>query len=224
MEKQSALQNEITLEKTFQSQWQVLAQAFTSDADLTGELYAEIAEQYTAIERHYHTLTHVADLLRLFEEYRSLVQSLETVQFAIWYHDLVYDPLQTNNEFLSADIAGQRLHQLSVPDPIILQVKALILATRHHTLLPGKDDFDSRLFLDCDLAILGANRERYAEYMQEIRQEYIKVPLSDYSKGRKLVLERFLERENIFLTAEFQERFEEQARDNIRFELNLLGE
>jgi predicted metal-dependent HD superfamily phosphohydrolase len=224
MEKRSTLYKDAGIDTSLQSQWHSLVQTLTSNQDLAEEMLAEITERYTVLGRHYHTLAHLVDLLRLFHEYRDLVQDQAAVQFAIWYHDFVYDPHQSDYEALSADIASQRLHRLAVPDPIILKVKRLILATRHHTLLPVREDLDCLLFLDCDLSILGADRERYAEYMQEIRQEYIKVPLSDYSEGRKAVLQRLLERETIYLTAEFQARFEEQARDNMQFELSLLGE
>lgn len=224
MEKHSTLYKAAGIDTDLASQWHGLVQTFTCNQDLAEEMLAEIIERYTALARHYHTLAHLVDLLRLFKEYRDLVQDQAAVQFAVWYHDFVYEPHRSDNEAQSADIAGQRLHRLAVPDPIILKVKRLILATRHHTLLPGKDDFDSRFFLDCDLSILGADRERYAEYMQEIRQEYISVPLSDYREGRKAVLQRLLERESIYFAAEFQARFEEQARDNMQFELSLLGE
>jgi predicted metal-dependent HD superfamily phosphohydrolase len=223
MEKRSTQHEEAGLDTGLEGQWYALIQTFSDDQDLAGEMFTEITERYTALGRHYHTLAHLAHLLRLFQEHRYLVQDQAAVQFAIWYHDLVYDPLKADNERLSADIAGQRLHSLSVPDPVILKVKRLIVATRQHALHPEKEDFDSQFFLDCDLAILGADRERYAEYMQEIRLEYSIVPLSDYSEGRKAMLQRFLAREAIYGTAEFQERFEEQARSNMQFELILLG-
>lgn len=222
MENDFTRPKDLDLDTSLQSHWHTLVRKFTNNQDLAEEMFAEITARYTEAGRHYHTLAHLTDLLRLFDEYRDLIQDQATVLFAIWYHDFVFDSHRSDNEALSADIASQRLHRLTVPDPIILKVKRLILATRYHTLLSGTDDFDSRVFLDADLAILGADRERYAEYMQEIRQEYITVPLSDYSNAREVVLQRFLEKDKIYGTAEFQERFEEQARDNIKFELTLL--
>jgi predicted metal-dependent HD superfamily phosphohydrolase len=224
MEHRLELQTQMELEEKLRDPWHDLLQKYTTDISLIEELYSEITGHYTALGRHYHTLSHLSNLLHLLYEYRSKLLDSESVEFAIWYHDLIYEPTQPHSEARSADIAAQRLQRLSFPPERIQKVKSMIASSFRHHLHPGADDVDGRFFLDFDLAILGADRQVYVDYLQEIRQEYIKIPLSDYTRGRKVVLQRFLEKEAIYFTAEFQERFEEQARDNIQFEMNLLGE
>lgn len=210
------------MERELKNQWCDLVQNFTADAGLAEELFAEIRSHYTAMGRHYHTLAHIAHLLCLYHTYHFKLEDPESVQFAIWYHDLIYEPGHSDNEARSAEIAGQRLGRLAFPEPKVQQVQSLILATHYHRQDSQMDHLNGRFFLDCDLSILGADRERYVEYIQEIRQEYIMVPLAAYKRGREAVLQQFLQKGTIYQTAELRERFEVQARSNIQFELMLL--
>jgi predicted metal-dependent HD superfamily phosphohydrolase len=43
-----------------------------------------------------------------------------------------------------------------------------------------------------------------------------------YNKGRKQVLKHFLDRDSLYFTEYFKEKFETQARKNIKRELELL--
>ena len=210
------------LKDQLKGQWQDLVRSYSPDPGTGDELFAEIKEHYSAQGRYYHNLAHLHHLLSLLDEFRLMLAEPDTLAFAIWYHDLIYDPIRPHNEARSADVAAQRLHQLKMPPDKIQRVKSLILATHRHLLAPTIDDYDGRFFLDSDLSVLGASRETYIAYMQAIRQEYIMVPLAVYRNGREQVLQRLLDREHIFLTTELRERLEEQALSNIRFELQLL--
>lgn len=57
--------------------------------------------------------------------------------------------------------------------------------------------------------------DRFREYHEGIRREYALVPDLIYNLKRKQALKRFLARERIFLTEEFRERYETQARENL---------
>jgi predicted metal-dependent HD superfamily phosphohydrolase len=208
-------------EQRLKSQWHDLARVYSAEVGLAEELFTEIKNHYTSHNRHYHTLSHLSHLLRLFNEFRSALTCPDCVAFAIWYHDLIYDPAQPFNEAKSADVAVQRLHRLQVPEAKILRVKNLILATERHQLSSATDDFDGRFFLDCDLSILGADRKAYVDYLQEIRQEFSMVSLAAYRRGREAVLQGFLQQEWIYQTPGLRERFEGQARSNLQFELSL---
>ena len=73
-----------------------------------------------------------------------------------------------------------------------------------------------------DLAILGANEETYKEYSKAIRKEYAWVSEPAYRKGRKKVLQSFIERESVYFTDEMKIRYEKQARKNINSEIKVL--
>jgi predicted metal-dependent HD superfamily phosphohydrolase len=86
------------------------------------------------------------------------------------------------------------------------------MATRHDAT---PTDSDEQLLVDIDLSILGANRERFAEYDRQVRAEYSWVPGFIYNMKRKGVLKAFLARPSIYNTSYFRERYEQQARINL---------
>lgn len=72
------------------------------------------------------------------------------------------------------------------------------------------------------MAVLGSPQERYAQYINNIHNEYSFLDSKSYKCLRTKVLQSFLLIPNIFATKEFREKFEEQARKNIQEELNNL--
>lgn len=92
------------------------------------------------------------------------------------------------------------------------RVRALIMATCHDAV---PDDDDARLLVDIDLAILGAEPTRFAEYDQQVPAEYRWVPGWLYRRKRKEVLAGFLARPAIYGTERFRERLEARARQNL---------
>jgi len=78
------------------------------------------------------------------------------------------------------------------------------------------------LFLDFDLEVLGRERSEYVVYMRQIRREYNQFTDDMYRHGRRAVLEKFLERERLFFSEEFFEKFEETAKENLRWETGAL--
>jgi predicted metal-dependent HD superfamily phosphohydrolase len=88
----------------------------------------------------------------------------------------------------------------------------LIMATKHHS--PPADS-DAALVVDVDLAILGQPEQRFAEYEQQIRQEYAWVPQPIFTSKRSEILQRFLDREHIYATESFRQKYEARARQNL---------
>lgn len=152
-------------------------------------------------------------------EYGALLEPA-AVLFAVWLHDVVYNTLKDDNETRSAEFAGKLLARIGAGEPLTGIVKQLILATREHRPLLGSDD-EAR-FLDADLAILAAPPERYRQYSKEIRQEYYWVPAFMYGRKRIAILEEFLQRGRIFLTSRMAGAPEQQARENLRWEIESL--
>src|SRR5262249_59491880 len=96
-----------------------------------------------------------------------------------------------------------------------------VLLTKTHQARPA--DLNGQVLLDADLAILGATPEEYAAYARAIRGEYAWVPDDGYCRGRRAVLEAFLQRPRVFSTARLAELREAAARSNLRAELRELG-
>src|SRR6185295_1221583 len=112
------------------------------------------------------------------------------VEIALWFHDAVYDVHRHDNERRSADWARDALAGAGVAATAIARVEALVMATRHATTTPGSAD--EELLVDIDLAILGADAARFAEYAAQIRREYAHVADAEFRAGRSAVLAAFL--------------------------------
>lgn len=180
----------------------------TGDAALLERLLAS----YTQPQRHYHTLQHLAECLDLFDQVAHLAQRPGEAALALWFHDAVYIPQGHDNEARSAAWAGEALQAAGADQEVIARTQALIMATAHHQ---AQEEGDARLVIDVDLAILGAEPARFAEYEQQVRAEYASVPVELYRQKRGELLARFLERAAIYRTTELHTRLEERARMNL---------
>ena len=186
------------------------------------ELYQNLTDLYNSEDRFYHNLSHIEALLKLSEEHQHLLESQESIDFVIWYHDAIYDASKSNNEEESAQLAKKDLAKLGLDANVIENCYDLIIATKTHQLSKGLDSFDSQFLLDIDLSILASERDQYIEYTQHIRKEYTIYPDSIYKEGRKKVLRHFLEMEHIYKTELFQNSWEFRAKENLSYEISLL--
>jgi predicted metal-dependent HD superfamily phosphohydrolase len=172
-----------------------------------------LIEAWAQPQRHYHSLQHLRECLLHAEAARALARHPGEVELALWFHDAVYDPKGSDNEALSADWATDALAQAGAGSELQERVRALIMATRHDA---EPTDPDARLLVDIDLAILGAEPARFAEYDAQVRAEYRWVPGWLYRRKRKQVLSGFLARPVIYGTGWFRERLEVRARENLK--------
>jgi predicted metal-dependent HD superfamily phosphohydrolase len=157
-----------------------------------------------------------------YDEIEKLISNKEAFQFTVWYHDIIYKASRNNNEEQSALLAIDRLKKLNLEKSQIELIKPLILSTKKHSVLSNENASDNSYLLDIDLSILGANWSVYQSYCSNIRKEYKIYPTFMYNKGRKQLLKRFLDRDTLYFTEYFKEKFEIQARKNIKKELELL--
>jgi predicted metal-dependent HD superfamily phosphohydrolase len=160
--------------------------------------------------RHYHTLTHIRHCLATYD--RGPTHD-DAVELALWFHDAIYDPQARDNEECSAAWCREWCKCVDVPDELEHRVVACILATRHQA---EPRTACERLTVAIDLAILGETPERFRAYGRQIRREYAWVPMATYRHERARVLRRFLDRPVIYPHPWFAQRFERQARINLR--------
>lgn len=201
------------------SVWEAVCRRYTVDFTRIRELWQELESAYTAKDRHYHNLDHITYMLELANRYRPDAMANDFLLFAIFYHDSVYSVTRSDNEAQSAALAEERLRSLGIPEPDLEQVKEMILATKLHA--PSTNNL-TNLLIDLDLAILGADQERYDRYSQGVRKEYSLYPDILYRPGRRKVLQHFLAQPHIYKTAAFREAFEGKAKANMQWELETL--
>jgi predicted metal-dependent HD superfamily phosphohydrolase len=193
---------------------------YTENKTLSNDLWTEIEKNYSAKKRHYHTLQHLENLLVQLTEIKGEIKNWETILFTLYYHDIVYNALKSDNEEKSAALAEKRMKQLSVPNEIIENCQLQILATKSHVKSP---DSDTNYFTDADLSVLGQSWEAYTLYYKNVRKEYSIYLDFVYHPGRKKVLNHFLSMRRIFKTDFFYNKFEMQARQNLQREIELFG-
>ena len=192
---------------------------YTDNESLKNKLWTEIDKNYSSKKRHYHTLEHLNNLLYQLTAVKSEIKNWETILFTLFYHDIIYNSLKSDNEEKSAELAEKRMKQLSVSTDKIELCKKQILATKSHI---KSTDSDTNYFTDADLSVLGQNWETYLLYCKNVRKEYSIYPALVYNPGRKKVLNHFLSMDRIFKTDFFYKKFEVQAKQNLQQEIELL--
>ncbi len=188
-------------------------------SDMTIGWYDRLTKAYAEPQRHYHNLQHISECLVEFDQVRSLAKQPIAVEFALWFHDAVYNPKAGDNEEQSAALARQCIDECEIPGTLSDKVVRLIMATKHHNL---GADLDMELMVDIDLSILGRDEKRFNEYEKQIRQEYAWVPVEVFAFKRAEILQGFLGREHIFNTDWFHCKYEEQARRNLAASIQKL--
>ncbi|MBP4142213.1 hypothetical protein J3S90_10405 [Flavobacterium sp. P4023] len=180
-------------------------------------LWLDLAKAYSSKSRHYHNLTHLEEMIELFEKYKNKLQNPDQVLFSIFYHDSIYKATRKDNELKSAELALKVLSSNELLDKQL--IFDMICATQLHQHNAIED---INWLIDFDLKILAKDWEAYQIYYNQIRKEYRIYPDFLYNPGRKKALEHFLENEFIFQTEEFRLLFEEKARANIKREIISL--
>jgi predicted metal-dependent HD superfamily phosphohydrolase len=182
-------------------------------------LWAALEQAYTAEGRFYHNLAHLQQVHAELVEVHHRATDWDALLFTLFYHDFVYDVSQKDNEAQSAGVAEQMMQRLGCPAEQIIRCATQIRATQHHDMQP---DADTNLFTDADLAILGQSPEVYAQYAEQIRREYAIYPDALYKPGRKNVLLHLLSQNQLYKTGHFHRKYEIQARENLKNELQSL--
>lgn len=192
---------------------------YTDNDSLKNKLWTEIEKNYSSKKRYYHTLQHLDNLLSQLTDVKSEIQNWETILFTLFYHDIIYNSIKSDNEEKSAELAEKRMKQISVPNDKIELCKKQILATKSHI---KSTESDTNYFTDADLSVLGQNWETYLLYYKNVRKEYSIYPILVYNSGRKKVLNHFLSMDRIFKTDFFYNKFEKQAKQNLKQEIESL--
>ena len=204
----------------------VLTEAAPPGLDIDG-LYDELAAAYATPPRAYHSLDHIADVVSHFTAVSraGLWHAPREAFLAVLFHDAVYVAGRGDNERKSAELAAECIARHSPAHAIdVARVVGLIdLTARHGSVEAGSVDGDAALFLDCDMAILGAEPTAFLAYERAIRLEYAHVPDALFAQGRAAFLEKVLGSPRIFLSPYFHQRLDSAARQNLAGALHALG-
>ncbi len=212
------------IEKRYlRNEWINLTSKYSDNAELMVDTYNLIEKCYSSSLRYYHNLDHIGNMFTEAKNFIKNVNDYDSILFAIWFHDIVYNVKGSDNEIKSAKISEDFLIKIKYDKIKLDKIKTLILKTKNHSQIDSNEDFATKLFLDLDLLILGTNNKVYLKYAENIRKEYSFVPDEIYSKERLKILENFLNQEFIFRTDRFNKQYEMIAKQNIKSEILLLS-
>jgi len=60
------------------------------------EAFDATSLMYGESHRYYHTMAHINDCLALLEWVKHDIDALQEVAWALWFHDVVYDPTRSD--------------------------------------------------------------------------------------------------------------------------------
>ena len=169
-----------------------------------------------------------------------------------FFHDVIYDAKKGDNEEKSDDMWKSFVSSLLTKDNEITsddatttrtiksiqnEVSEIILATKSHLKWNPSEDLGKQAilntltFLDMDLAILGTNPVRYAQYSSQIKIEYQHIAPKDFCNGRLSFLEGMVgsssssgddTNKSPFFTETMKTLRGEQTTKNMRWEMEEL--
>ena len=135
------------------TKWEQLTKELGIPNHAIKEIFDELIYHYSSNNRAYHNITHISQLLQTAEEFKTKLEDFNSVLFAIWFHDVIYNPSSGNNEALSTDYAESKLLEFHVPIEMVKKVKTMILATKNHMECNPESNSDLAYFLDFDLTV-----------------------------------------------------------------------
>lgn len=212
---------------TLKTRWIELLEPFRVERELVDREFRNLAQSYSIPTLAYHNLDHVGECLAVADG----LMTTASVKFAIWYHDIVYEPAYRSpfNEVRSAQMLGLALLRMNIPVDIIEDARRHILATSEHALRFDESIYtktlDDWIMRDIDLWVLGSPPEDFRAVADCIRDEYAHVSDEVFYSGRLRFIEALLRRERIFYyTDSNTEEREVAARNNLETEQAELRE
>jgi predicted metal-dependent HD superfamily phosphohydrolase len=181
-------------------------------ADDSGQRFDQLIAAYNEPQRVYHTQRHIEDCLELFGIVQEHLDDPDAVEFAIWYHDVVYEIGARDNEQLSANLFMQHSDGI-FPQTLRQRVYEHIMATLHCERELGQND--TRYVVDIDLSSFGMPWDKFFEDSRKVRAEMNDVPDEEFYANQCTFQQALLNRGRFYQSDYFYRNHEQTARDNI---------
>lgn len=148
-----------------------------------------VLSMWNESHRHYHSLDHLNDLINQINEGKSNFseKEYEKLLIASIFHDIVYDPMKSDNEEKSAEFFMNCCVEKSNPD--ILDVNQMILDTKTHKANTKL----SESFNNYDMNIVERDFDQLLGWEKGIYEEYKGHGKEAYKSGRIKFLESLLD-------------------------------
>ncbi len=198
--------------------WFEIMRRLKVDDGRAAPVFNLIVAMYSEPHRTYHTLQHIAHGCEEFAAVQHMLTDGENTLFSWLLHDVFYDPKQyKDNEQRSAHIALGLSQALGLSEEFGVVAVRKVLATAQHTVdgyIP--QDMDTALLLDVDMSILGQSSAVFAAYDKAIAAEYAFRGPQQFRVGRQSFVKKVLQRDRLYHTDFFFDRYEVPARKNLQ--------
>lgn len=178
-----------------------------------------LLDRYAEPGRQYHTIDHVRHCLGQSRLVTELLPDASTLNLAIWFHDAVYELQAADNESRSAELFRE-LASPVMTAPRVDDVERLVLVTQAGQL-PRRTD--EAFMVDIDLSSFGLPWEPFLADSLAVRAERPHLTDGQYAAQQSRFLNGLLQRDAVFVTDFFRERYEDVARSNIRRYLETIA-
>lgn len=197
----------------FDAVWQ---RCVPSSAAAASRVSSELVRLYSEPHRRFHTLDHIDDCLRRFDEVDGLMKQPDAVELALWFHDAIYKPGARDNEERSAELFERE--SAGAEDGFIKRVCDLIMATKHvMSDLPG----DRGFMVDIDLGGFADPWDLFMSKGHDLRAEHAAQSDDEYYRGQIKFLSRLQRRRYFYCTSYYRSRYEKSAKENVHRLLEL---
>ena len=184
------------------------------------ERFATLEAAYAEQHRRYHTTLHVRECLALLDLVRDWAEHPDEVELAIWLHDVVYVPWRHDNERRSAEWFAECARGV-LATSMIDDVVRMIMATEHRK---PPAEFDEKLVVDIDLSSFGLPWPEFLRDGKAVRAEASHLDDATFNRNHVMFMRSLLDRERIYSTDFFHDRYERSARYNMARKIRLMAE
>lgn len=198
-----------SLQKRFCGLW--LRCTAPDQLEAANVVWEDLSNHYREPHRHYHTVRHIAFCLRHMDPITADLVDPESLEMAIWFHDVIYDPRARDNEEESCRYFA-RMAAGSMRDRFIDRVNKLIMITEHQDVPQHRD---LRYMCDIDLASFAVPWSEFLNDSINLRREQSHKSDRDFYDSKLKFLRGLLNRQKIFYTRVFYNHGETRARENI---------
>ena len=186
--------------------------------EISNRISYDVFIRYAESHRFYHNMQHILMGLQNIKclRYETDIdefdkRTMDCLEFAWWYHDIVYDPKRSDNEEVSALVADSACDTLELFDDKN-KISHFIRATKIGHVA---QNIYEKYIQDIDMTIFGKDSLTVFEYDDNIRREYDFVDDETFKRERGKILRKFLD-EDIYKTKYFRNQYEGIAISNIR--------
>ena len=181
---------------------------------------AAVFERMSDERLHYHTPVHVLSMFQFAQNEFPNETLASWEELAIWFHDSVYIPqLPGTSEDLSIMFMRAMINP-AFSETEIAAAQFAIETTAQHLELKTNALYNTIMDLDVASAFLGDVTSRNAA----IRKEFDYVDDATFAKSRKSFFNKMIHKGFIFRSDIFKERYEAEAMENIKKELEKLSD